>query len=152
MTARIRPITVDFLLFFLTAFIKPFEFSGKYSSAGQADGYIYAIASEGSTGNVHYMMYPDPVDLTAFSKLNAYAYLKQNSSMGRGGLYVWSGANKQTVVASVGLSVSWNTASIDVSKLQGEYYIGFSGAPTYSSAWGNSYGGSVYAKNLWLEP
>ena len=129
---------------------------GRGASPGQGDGFIYVkgTSSYYDSPSDFYYMYPDPVELSAFTTLTAEAYVVKEFYGGSGKLVVCTSVTGETVAASVALTNSYSMNSLDVSALEGEYYIGFYGAPQRWSITGSAGadGGHIYAKNLWLEP
>lgn len=135
---------------------RPFALqSGRGASSGRGDGYIYAKGTESYFTNPcdFYFMYPDLVDLSAFSTVNAEAYAVKEGYGGSGSLVVCTSLTGG-IAASVALGNSYSTKSLNISALEGEYYIGFYGSPHRWAITGSqgADGGHIYAKNLWLEP
>lgn len=134
---------------------RPFTLSSGLGYPSQGDGYIYVGANTSYYGEATYLyMYPDPVDLSAFKTLKADAYAVKEWYGGSGSLVVCTDVSGG-IAASVGLTLNaWATSSLDISALEGEYYIGFYGAAKKWATTGDvgADGGHIYAKNLWLEP
>ena len=127
---------------------KQFTISGTQSGVSRYDDYIYINSYCGSYSYGYYFMYPDPVDLSSFSNVQAEAYYQLVGSVGGAGRVVVCTSPTGSEVASASLSANaYGTTKLDISKLSGEYYVGFFGSSIRSGAADGS-GGDLYIKNL----
>ena len=106
-------------------------YEGKPTIAYKTDSVVFtAPDGEGSTSGVVY--FPDKIDLTPYTTLTADATLAGsiNSDTRPEGLYIWSKIKSgyyqdDSVASALFGKTGKKILTIDVSKLSGEYYIGF---------------------------
>ena len=116
----------------------------------QYDGYIYATKSDTTMG---YFYYPDPIDLTGFSTYTfdgSFSHYQGWGDNASRGIYV--GKTPTSAASTVGLAVGRGTYNMDISALEGEYYVGFYTAAWYHSGLGYSSVSYIAAYNMSLSP
>ena len=101
------------------------------------------ISATNGDGGIYYTAYK--IDLTKYTKLKFYGRVVDPSGYNRAGICVWSNigsySSSNRSAFSTGNDGSNTTRTIDVSKMNGTYYIGFC---VYSSSY-------VTMNKMWLE-